>query len=306
MFFFKKKKTGQTLTPMGRYRPSIQISSRRQAVKPLKNFIQNPEKKIFKARSTERNFKKFIRPLVLIGIGIILYGIAYLLFISDTFTITKIELKIEGADSTIVEDENPIVLYLKNFEETNILIFNDFEEETYLKQVYPEYKSIEIKKSLPHTLVLKLEPYMVSANLIAEKDSISKKFLINENGTIVAENEEDPSLPYIYIETTEVIIKGQTAIKPENLAFIIEATEDFQNKFGMQILDITYYKMEREVHLRTEKYFVVWLDIQLTVDEQLNKLKQALPELNIYETPLEYIDLRISGQNGDKVIYMEK
>lgn len=304
--FFKKKKTGQTLTPIGRYRPSIQIQSRRKTIKPSKDFLQNPERKIFKTRGTEKNFKKIIRPIILITCGVFIYLITNFLFISSTFAITKIDLKVEGDDTTIVEDENPLVDYLKSFENTNIFIFNDDEEEAYLKTIYPEYKTINIKKSLPHTLVLKLESYTLSANLIVKRDSISKKFIINENGIIVAENEEDPSLPYIYMETTEIIMEGRTTIKPENLAFIIEAAEDFQNKFGLQVLDITYYKIEREVHLGTEKYFDVWLDIQLTVDEQLDKLKQALPRLNIYETPLEYIDLRISGQNGDKVIYMEK
>ena len=306
MFFFKKKKLGHTLTPIGRYRPSIAVTNRRKAIKQPKNFLSNPEKKIFKTRGGEKNFKKILRPTIIIALGILIYFITYFFFISDTFAITKIELKVEGDDSTIVEDENSLVEYLKNFENTNLFLFNDTEEESYLETIYPEYKTINIKKSLPDTLVLKLESYSLSANLIVEKDDISKKFIINESGIIIAENEEDPSLPYIYMETTEVIMKGRTAIKSENLIFILEAIDDFQNKFGMQVLDTTYYKIEREVHLRTEKYFDVWLDIQLTVDEQLDKLKQALPKLNIYETPLYYIDLRISGQNGDKVIYMEK
>jgi hypothetical protein len=50
----------------------------------------------------------------------------------------------------------------------------------------------------------------------------------------------------------------------------------------------------------------VWLDMQKPIEEQLKKLKKALVKLDIYTESLEYIDLRISGTNGDKIIYKRK
>ena len=43
--------------------------------------------------------------------------------------------------------------------------------------------------------------------------------------------------------------------------------------------------------------------MSMELDTQLNKLKKALPRLNIYEESLDYIDLRISGIDGEKVIF---
>ncbi len=304
MGLFKKKKIGRTLNTKGRYRPSVQSAkaiSRRRKTKKFEKLKQNAEKKLLKTRRDQKRFKKIIRPTALIVIGAILYSIGHLLFISDIFIIKKIQF---DPNAITVEDENPILNYLKNFEGENILLLDEFTEESYLYIAYPEYKTINIKKSLPSTLVLELEIYENSANVISNKDGYYRKFIINENGTAVETDTEDPSLPYIYLETDEIILEDQTIIAPEVLEFIIEANTDFENKFGMQILDTTYYKTAREVHLRTEQYFYVWLDTQLTVDEQLTKLKQALPSLNIYEEDLQYIDLRISGQSGDKVIYM--
>ena len=74
----------------------------------------------------------------------------------------------------------------------------------------------------------------------------------------------------------------------------------------MQVLEIDYLRRARELHLLTERYFYVWLDLSQDLDKQLLKLKKALNELNIYEADLDYIDLRISGQNGEKVIYKLK
>jgi len=295
---FKKKKLGKTLSTIPRYRPNLEVRKQRQ---PAKNFRQNTEKKLLRLRSTSKKTKKIIRPLILIGIGLIIYFAGNFLFISDSFKITKIEY---NKDTVSVEDENPILNYLENFEGENMFLTDTDTEELYLQETYPEYKTIEIKKSFPHTLTLELELYEIAANLITETEGITRKFIISENGIATQADTEDPSLPYIYIETGSIIMVGRIAIEKEVLDFIMEAITDFENKFGMRILDVTYYETAREVHLHTERYFDVWLDTQLSVDEQFNKLKQALPKLNIYEDDLRYIDLRISGQSGDKVIYM--
>lgn len=303
MGLFKRKKTGKTMGTMGRYRPNLEPKSaaRRKQSRRFEKLKTSAEKKLLKTRSQQRRIQQVTRPLIIIVIGIVLYIISNILFISDTFTVTKIEYDRETID---VEDENQVLTYLQNFEGENILLIDEESEESYLKNTYPNYKTINIKKHLPNTLVLELEIYELTANVIVQREGYYRKFIINENGIVAKADTEDPSLPYIYLETTEIMIEGKTAIEPDMLAFIVEATSDFESKFGMQILDATYYKIAREVHLQTERYFDVWMDTQITVDTQLGKLKQALPSLNIYEEDLKYIDLRISGQTGDKVIYM--
>lgn len=297
MALFRRKKVGRTLRTKARYRTSLENKSTRKR-KPI---TKTTEKKLLKSKPTRKKLKKAIRPAILIGAGLIIYLVAYFFFLSPVFTITNINF---DHNEITVEDENPILAYVKNFEGENIFLTRTEEEEDYLRSVYPEYKTIEIKKSPPKTLILKLELYELKANLISENEGFSRKFIVNEKGIATSADTEDPALPYIYIETPDIIVEGKEAISDAELAFALEAMTDFENKFGMQVLDATFYKTAREVHLQTERYFDVWLDAQSTVDEQLNKLKQALPKLNIYETDLEYIDLRISGQSGDKVIYM--
>jgi hypothetical protein len=87
------------------------------------------------------------------------------------------------------------------------------------------------------------------------------------------------------------------------LTYIINAINLYQQEFSMKVINAEYYVTEREVHLQTEKNFMVWLDMQKDLNEQLDKLKKVLNKLDIYHTALEYIDLRIDGVDNQKVIY---
>ena len=71
----------------------------------------------------------------------------------------------------------------------------------------------------------------------------------------------------------------------------------------MEIVRIEYKPTAREIHLLTERNFFIWLDIQISYEEQFKKMKKSLVKLDIYTEDLEYIDLRIAGSNGDKIIY---
>ena len=142
---FKKKKIGKTLGVSGHYRPSAVKKRRRQA---LKKIPQNTEKKLLKPKPLSKKAKRLIRPLILIAIGIVLYSITHFFFISGIFTIANIEY---DKNSVVVEDEDPILNYVKNFKGENIFLVDTNDEETYLSNAHPEYKAIKIKKSFPKT-----------------------------------------------------------------------------------------------------------------------------------------------------------
>ena len=74
----------------------------------------------------------------------------------------------------------------------------------------------------------------------------------------------------------------------------------------MEVTDIIYLEKAREFHLRTEKNFDIWLSLEMDYKSQLSKLKAAEQKLNIKTEPLQYIDLRIAGGNGEKVIFKRR
>ncbi len=95
-------------------------------------------------------------------------------------------------------------------------------------------------------------------------------------------------------------------IDPSKLDYILDTKAYFEDKFGLRVVEVEYKKTAREIHLITEKNFAIWIDIQVSYEDQLKKLKKTLVKLDIYNEPLEYIDLRIAGGHGDKIIYKRR
>lgn len=127
----------------------------------------------------------------------------------------------------------------------------------------------------------------VEVETVAEPEVVSEETVVEPTEEVV---EETPEL-------------NEELIPAETLTVLLDTAKSFEGKFNMQVIEIQYLKRAREIHLYTERSFYVWIDMTQDIATQLTKLKKALTELNIYEAPLEYIDLRISGQNGEKVIY---
>ncbi len=226
------------------------------------------------------------------------------LFFSDYFLITEIKVKNnEITDETLsAEIKTSIKIALgKN------LIFTDTGnlEEKILK-TFPEIQELEVSKNYPQTLEVTFKEYPQVANIINQSSTVKKSYIINSIGYAVIENFENPNLISIKISTDEPINPKNPVIEANKLTYLLDTITYFEDKFGMRIIEVQYKKIPREIHLLTEKNFYIWLDIQNSAEDQLKKLKKALVKLDIYNESLEYIDLRIAGANGDKIIYKRK
>ncbi len=137
------------------------------------------------------------------------------------------------------------------------------------------------------------------------EESTNTELTAPENTETTPVAEETPAEETIVEEEVDTMPDeiNEELISQDMLTVLLETAESFEGKFDMEVLEIHYLKRAREMHLYTERYFSVWIDLTQDIDLQLAKLKKALTEIKIYDAPLEYIDLRISGQNGEKVIY---
>jgi cell division septal protein FtsQ len=240
--------------------------------------------------------------LIIVLVAIIFF--IYAIFFSKYFTITNIALKNPEIQNQNVADQikNSISKTLGQ----NILFAKTKELETKVLSVFPELEKVTITKSFPHELLIEFAEYPLVANVINQSKTIKKTYIVNGVGYAVKEDYEDKTLPYIRIQTDEPLNTKNIIIEPSKLTYILDAKKYFEDKFGMKILEIVYKPVAREIHLYTEKKFSIWLDIQRPFDQQLKKLKKALVKLNIYQDSFEYIDLRIAGNNGDKIIYKRR
>ncbi len=105
---------------------------------------------------------------------------------------------------------------------------------------------------------------------------------------------------------TPVLDPTKPILTAETLNYILKATSYFEEKFGMKIMETQFLINARELHIKTEKYFTIWLDTQISYERQFLKLKKAMATVDIYKVPLNYIDLRITGTSGEKVIFKRK
>lgn len=252
------------------------------------------------SRGSFTGFFKKLKIILAVGtLGGIASWVLYFLFLSGQLTLTHIEVQ---QDSEVIPNETLEQLF-KKFEGENLLLLKTEDFEPYLRQRYTEYETIQVVKDFPNTLRIVLTTYPPVANLIvAQPNEEETFFLLNSSGHAIG-GKEKAEFPTVKIEPSEALEEGDTVLTQERLAFVLESIQNFEDKFGMQIIHALYFDNAREVHLLTERNFYVWLDITSDLDEQLNKLKKALSKLDIYNENLEYIDLRITGINGEKVIF---
>lgn len=184
------------------------------------------------------------------------------------------------------------------------LFFTDLETlQTKILEDFPEIETVKIEKDYPNSIVIEFLEYPLVANIINESSSLKKSYVINSIGYSIKEDFENPNLPYIRVKSDEPINTKNAVIESKKLEYILNAKAYFEDKFGMKVKEIIYKPIAREIHLLTEKDFYIWLDIQVKAENQLKKLKKALVKLDIYKEKFAYIDLRIAGGTGDKIIY---
>ncbi len=260
-------------------------------------------------RLTHQKSSKLRKILIILLIIFTLGGLTYFTFFTDYFQIEGFQIYEEGTEITTNLKLNEIATAILSNQ--NILLFDENILSAEMLKENPEYRSVKIKKILPKNIEIELEKFPVTANIIDIIDGVDgikvqKKYLVNSNGMIIMENEENPDLPYIRVSTKQALGINAFPLDQEKLDYIIKLVNLFEEKFGIKVVEAVYLKQAREIHLKTEKGFDVWFDSTKTIISQIDKLKRALPKLDIYKTPLEYIDLRITGTNAEKVLYKRR
>lgn len=271
---------------------------------------------------------RVVRVLKLLLVLGVLGFLTYVIFFTKLFEIQKIN--VTGNEATVTE-QSTLNETLQEHLGKNLITFNTAALEQELFQDYPYLKGLSVSRDFFHTLSVTLGTYENVANVRVEFENDTEQvYVINELGFVSGTGFSIETLPTLVMDVTGTdmdlsALKEETPpagteapakktgfnlnerlIEVDTLETLLKTTEDFEGKFNMQVLEIHYLKQARELHLVTERYFTIWIDLTEDTDLQLAKLKKALSTLNIYEADLDYIDLRISGQNGEKVIYKLK
>lgn len=265
--------------------------------------LQNYKAKKFRPQLAQK-FSRLSKLLKIAIISAFTIFIIYGLFFSNYLKIAEIIVPGETFAKENLTAE--ISASIGNSIGQNIIFADTQELALKILDLFPELEKVEVEKDYPDKLTVSFSEYPLVANIINESNTVKRSFIVNSIGYVIKEDLENPVLPYIKMKSDEPINPDIPAIEATKLKYILDTITYFEDKFGMKINEVHYKKIPREIHLLTEREFFVWLDIQQPAEEQLKKLKKALVKLDIFNEDLDYIDLRIAGSNGDKIIYKRR
>lgn len=306
---FRKKNISENLPST--FDRNVRVGLRRR----FHHFLLKKQKGGNAPKTLLRRPKRILKPLKMNRTGVIrkifpflmvcilAFGLFYLTLFSKFFTVTKITLEKNGDAVT----STSLAPFLDKLKGKNILFLSTESLTKELEQTFRnEILLVRIKKSYPNNLIVKVEEYPAVLNLKVIAPDATQKFVLNQIGYTIFENREEKNLPFLTVKLTKGF-KGKTiVIERKKLEPVLEAFRRFTELFGIKVTEGEWKKVERELHLKTEKNFTLWLYLGSPINEQLSKLKRALPKLDIYHEPLEYIDLRIPGGENEKVIYKKR
>ncbi|MCK5472182.1 hypothetical protein KAI54_03275 [Candidatus Gracilibacteria bacterium] len=152
---------------------------------------------------------------------------------------------------------------------------------------------MEIHKKYPCEIAVGVFKFPIVAELRSNSESI----FLNANGfRVLGDAPDRDTLQLTLGEEIDAVDLEKRVIDPAHLDFIRDAVFYFEALTDLKILNTKYFPISREVYLKNEKNFDVWLDLTRDFREQLNKLVVAADLLKISEKKYEYIDLRIRGK----------
>ncbi len=163
----------------------------------------------------------------------------------------------------------------------------------------PDIANVKIHKNYPREIAVEVYKFPIIAELRWGVESI----FLNENGyRVIGDAPDRDTLQLTLGEEIDLSDSEKRVIDPVHLDFIREAVFYFEALTDIKILNAKYFPISREVHLKNEQNFDLWLDLTGDYRNQLNKLAAAADVLKISEKKYEYVDLRIYG----KIFYKAK
>lgn len=303
MFFKKKSLEAEATTGNLRRRFHHLLISKRK--ENSKKYAFARPKRLLKTQQKLSPAAIILRKLAFFVIALgIAAGAVYVMFFSSFFDITKVTIDKNGnavAGSALTP-------FIDKIKDKNLLFVKT---STLAKEIEQTFKNeillVKIQKSYPHKIIIKIEEYPAVLNLTVLTPEKNQKFVLNQTGYSILENIEQKDIPLLILRTSKPFSEGKKIIiERQKLNPIVESYQKFTETTGLKITSGEWKKTERELHLKTEKNFTVWIDLTADISQQISKLKRAMPKLDIYNEKLEYIDLRISGGDNEKVIFKRR
>lgn len=286
MLFFKKRRRRQKSEGREEFFRRRMLEEREVYTKAPKLIFKKPVSLIEKA--------------VFILIAILLAAVVfYFLFISRYFEIT--DIAVWGVrESVALEIKDSAQKNVDNMRIKNIFLFRVNKTKKDLEKNFYLLESIKIYRKLPG--IIKIEGKEKEPAAIIH--SGTKYYFLDRDSFAFEEVSLTrlavTSLPIIENKgSTKKINLGDRVLSPRFMDFVLSLQEVLPKETGLEIIEISIPAFaSREVHVRVKGNFIIYFDIQRTIESQVLTLKKTLSEVIIPEEreQLQYIDLRVENK----------
>lgn len=272
---------------------------------------KKPSNKFFIFGSRINFWRRFFLKLGYVALAFLFVGLVFIFFFTSFFVIENINLEREN----FRVDTGKVVDSLKDYRYSNILLISTSKIEKKIKETFPEYKTVTVKRVFPNTLMIQVKNFDIIAQFkvfikpqskITEFDveTIELKpyeqiLAINSEGVIEQNNTIYESLPVLEIAGIQDIplVQGDRIVSKNNLDLVWSAKTILWEELGIASNYIKYFPDAKEVHLKTENNYEIWIDFTTPINEQIDKLKKISNHVDWNENPpSEHIDLRIKNR----------
>ena len=252
---------------------------------------QHLESRVFHAQKRFKNLLTLRQKIFLILAIFMIGGIIGLTYFSRFFDVQKVSVARSSLDLPLEKIELSIreLALGKNI----FSVEKDLLAQT-VRELRPDIARVEILKKYPHEIQVEVFKFPI----VAELHIGNEKIFLNEKGFEV--RGDSPDRDTLQIALAEEFERAEDEQQPfvfeHHLNIIREAIFYFESLTDLKILNTKYFPVSRELHLKNEKNFDVWLDLDQDFRDQLHKLVEAADVLKINEKKYEYVDLRIRGK----------
>jgi len=297
-------------------------------------------RKIF-SNNIRTHLTSFIKDsLLYVFVGIIFIGLIIFLLFSNKFSVNNIEvvrndLHIDSeAVVNLLNDYRGSSIFSFSKKDARNLIQDVYPEfsSVKVKKLFPNTIKIEletyeivanvrafyilprVEKSLPeerdNDIKLLNEAFGVVFDLdgesIDKKEDITpieQKALLNAIGQAIFDREEDLELMTITVDgLSQPIEDREVVIAEPYMEYILNSIKYITNLTQLEISEVLYLPVAREVHLYTKDGLALWLTTEKDYKVQIDKLGSVYKIAALDEEDLVYIDLRVK----EKIIYCQR
>ena len=133
-----------------------------------------------------------------------------------------------------------------------------------------------------------------------DEGATEQKGLLNRIGQVILDQEENLELmTFVVRGLTQPVEDREQAIPQKSMEYILEAIQYLGNSMGQEVQRVELMPIANELRLKIKDNIVLWLSIDRSYKEQLDKLKAVFEAAGLDLKNIAYIDLRIK----EKVIY---